>query len=104
MMSKEHLNWITDCLRNNIWRNDNVAFCSKDLIDDEDIALMIDYISSLHNELYKAVTGEYYDYCWHWTNKIGAGDPEDKLFTDDPVENAKLFQRLAERVNNDDFA
>lgn len=32
---------------------------------------VIDIIASLHNELYKEITGEYYDYMWHWTNKQG---------------------------------
>ena len=29
-------------------------------------------IASLHNMLYKEVTGEYYDYMFHWANKVGA--------------------------------
>lgn len=95
-MTKDHLNWITGVLKERIWRNDNIAYCSKDFITDTDLAIMVDYITSLHNELYKAVTGEYYDYAFHWTNKIGAGDPEDKLFTEDPIEKAKLFNRLAD--------
>lgn len=39
--------------------------------DDNKSADAIDIITSLHNELYKEITGEYYDYMWHWTNKQG---------------------------------
>lgn len=98
MMNKDHLDWITSYLRENVWRNDNIMFFDPDYSDHE-VEILVDIVSSLHNELYKAITGEYYDYCWHWTNKIGAGDPEDKLFTDDPEERKKLLQRLGQEVD-----
>lgn len=39
---------------------------TKDNID------LIDVISSLYNLLHKEVTGEEYDYMFHWANKIGS--------------------------------
>lgn len=33
---------------------------------------LIEVIASLHNMLYKAVTGQYYDYMFHWANKVGS--------------------------------
>lgn len=100
MMNKEHLNWITGYLRDNVWINDDIMFFDPDYADKE-VEILVDIVSSLHNELYKAVTGDYYDYCFHWANKIGAGYPEDKLFTDDPVEREKLLKRLAEGDDED---
>lgn len=43
-------------------------------------ASLIDLVVSLHNELYKEVTGEYYDYMFHWANLGYGGDPDDGLF------------------------
>lgn len=43
-------------------------------------------IASLHNLLYEAVTGERYDYMFHWANKVG-GDCLDNIFDDDTEEN-----------------
>lgn len=41
---------------------------------------LIDIIASLHNEYYKSVHGEYYDYMFHWYNKATAGICVDSLF------------------------
>ena len=41
---------------------------------------LLDIIASLHNELYKEVTGEYYDYMFHWANHGYGGVPDDGLF------------------------
>lgn len=41
---------------------------------------LLDVIASLHNELYKEVTGEYYDYMYHWANLGYGGSPDDALF------------------------
>lgn len=38
---------------------------------------LIDVIASLHNLLYEEVTGERYNYMFHWANKIGASCLED---------------------------
>lgn len=41
---------------------------------------LLDVIASLHNELYKQVKGEYYDYMYHWANLGYGGSPNDSLF------------------------
>ena len=38
---------------------------------------LIDVIASLHNLLYEEVTGERYDYMFHWANKVGASCQDD---------------------------
>lgn len=40
----------------------------------------LDVLASVHNELYKEVTGKYYDYMFHWANHGYEGDPDDGLF------------------------
>lgn len=41
---------------------------------------LLDIIASLHNELYKEVTGKYYDYMFHWANHGYGGSPNDSMF------------------------
>lgn len=53
--------------------------------DDEKME-MLDVIASLHNELYKEVTGEYYDYMFHWANLGYGGCPDDGLFKEEADE------------------
>lgn len=82
-MTKERLNSITSYMKEYVWRNPDLMFamCTDDVNEiDEAFWKLLDIATSLHNELYKEVTGEYYDYAFHWTNKIGACDPEDDLF------------------------
>ena len=43
---------------------------------------LVDIIASLHNLLYEAVTGERYDYMFHWANKCGS-DCNDDIFDKD---------------------
>lgn len=47
----------------------------KDNVDTD----LIDIIVTLHNIIYKLVTGRPYDYMFHWCNKIGA-DCNDHVF------------------------
>lgn len=83
-MTKEHLNSITSYIKEKVWRNGDVMYPQEDLeLNDNVCVMLVDILTSLHNELYKEVTGEYYDYAFHWTNKIGAFDPEDHIFTED---------------------
>lgn len=74
-ITDEQLNRITEYLKTNIWRNDSLEFYN------DDICALIDVISSLHNLLYECVTGQRYDYAFHWCNKIGS-DTIDNLFDD----------------------
>ena len=73
-MTKEELDNITHWIKNNIMRDSNIMFDDNirgDCYEFQDID-MIEVIASLHNMLYKEVTGEYYDYMFHWANKIGS--------------------------------
>ena len=72
-MTKEKLDSITLWIKENIMRNNKIMF--EDAIrgyDGYQDIDMIEVIASLHNMLYKEVTGEYYDYMFHWANKIGS--------------------------------
>lgn len=68
MINKDQLRIITKNLMDEVWRNDNLVY----ILQEENMDDLIDIISSLHNLLYEAVTGNLYDYAWHWTNKIGS--------------------------------
>ena len=72
-MTKEELDNITYWIKEHIMRNSDIMF--EDIIrgddDYQDIDL-IEVIASLHNMLYKEVTGDYYDYMFHWANKVGS--------------------------------
>ena len=84
-MTKEKLNAITTYMREKVWRNDDLMFAYTSSNEEEVFDMfskLLDISASLHNELYKEVTGEYYDYAFHWANKIGACEPEDDLFKD----------------------
>lgn len=94
MISKEKLDEITYFLKWNIFRNSNIMFLETpgiplhksltDKYDGEPIKEvdLVDVIASLHNLLYEAVTGERYDYMFHWANKVGS-DCVDNIFDDD---------------------
>lgn len=73
-MTREELDNITHWIKNNIMRDSNIMFDDNirgDCYEFQDID-MIEVIASLHNMLYKEVTGEYYDYMFHWANKVGS--------------------------------
>lgn len=80
-MDKEKLNKITSFIKDNVWENSNVMFACKELIEDGDIEMLTDIISSLHNLLYEEITGKRYDYAFHWCNKIGSVTT-DNIFDD----------------------
>ena len=49
-------------------------------IDVTDQIDLIDVITGLYNMLHKSVTGEDYDYMWHWANKIGFWCDDNRLY------------------------
>ena len=75
-MDKTALSDLTIDLINNVIQNPDFVF---DLGAEHNIELL-EIIASLHNILYKEVTGEYYDYMFHWYNKIAGGSLEDGLY------------------------
>ena len=50
--------------------------------DDQRAAVpeLLDIICSLHNELYREIKGQYYDYMFHWANLGWMGSIDDGLF------------------------
>lgn len=77
MITEEQLYKITGILKEKVWRNPDVMF----QLDTEEMGNLVDYISSLHNLLWEAVTGKRYDYAFHWCNKVGS-DTLDNMFDD----------------------
>lgn len=79
------MNQITVWLIDNVFRNDV-------MLHDENIREaytpeepgkidLVNIIASLHNLLYECVTGERYNYMFHWANKEGAWC-DDHIFDD----------------------
>ena len=69
------LKQIREYLIDNVFRNPDVMF-SKDR-DEIDLP---EIIASLYEVLHRTVTGEHYEYMFHWANKIGS-NVDDDLFT-----------------------
>lgn len=66
-ISKEDLDVIRNFIIDNVVENSNLMF--NETLDDEiDI---ISLVCSLYNVLHSVITGEEYDYFFHWANKIG---------------------------------
>ncbi len=77
-MDKSKLDKITEYLIDRIFRT-YIYYCQ----DNNDYMLwLLNIIASLHNELYKEVTGDYYDYMFHWSNKAGYDNIKDNYFKD----------------------
>lgn len=83
MIDQKKLKDITEFLANNVFRD--IDIMHEDLpgvsIDGCEVDL-VDIIASLHNLLCEAVTGNRYNYMFHWANKAGAGT-FDNIFDDD---------------------
>lgn len=80
-MTKDELNAITSWLIENVFRNSHIMFSDDEIMIGDDIIGMPDIIATLHNLLYEQVTGERYDYMFHWANKVGSCC-EDDIFDD----------------------
>ena len=77
IMTKEELDNITCYIKENVMRNEDVVFDNGKYTD-----FMLDLIATLHNYLYKEVTGEPYNYMFHWYNKVtGTCNIEDDMFS-----------------------
>lgn len=82
-MTEKQLNELTYWLRENVFKNPDIMYndwlwyqeIDKDNVDTN----LIDIIATLHNIIYKLVTGESYNYMFHWCNKIGS-DCDDHVF------------------------
>lgn len=80
-MTKDELNAITSCLIDNVFRNSHIMFSEDEIMIGDEVVGLPDIIASLHNLLYEQITGERYDYMFHWANKIGS-DCIDDIFDD----------------------
>lgn len=69
-MNESELELIRDYIVENIARNPDVFIKCLDIDVDRHLDV-IDIIVGLYDMLHKEVTGENYDYMWHWANKIG---------------------------------
>lgn len=82
-MNEKQLDILTTWLKEQIFMNTKIMF--NDVMWDESIdfgnvdTTVIDIIATLHNIIYKLVTGDNYNYMWHWCNKIGS-DCDDHAF------------------------
>lgn len=86
-MSNEKLTEIREYIVNNIMRNPDYVFSGEvrgDLYADMNIDLL-EVIASLYEVLHREVTGETYNYMFHFTNKVG-GWVEDGLFTEEGLD------------------
>jgi len=93
MIDNKKLDQITKFLAQKIYRNYDIMFsdlpgveldkCFIDEDHDEVFEVdLVDIIASLHNLLCEAVTGNRYNYMFHWANKIGSSCIDD-LFDQD---------------------
>lgn len=82
-ISEKELSDIRKFLVDKIFRNGDVMFNreiraaarSKQKIKNDDVIMCVDLatvIAFLYNKLHYAVTGEVYEYFFHWANKCGA--------------------------------
>ena len=77
-MDRQKLDKITEHIIDNVMRSGIVYE-----VNDDSVIYLMDIIASLHNELYKEVTGDYYDYMFHWTNKIDYNGINDSIYKKD---------------------
>lgn len=82
-MDDVKLKQITEWLKENVFRNYDFMFANGDEIYPGGVHAA-DIIASLHNLLYEQVTGERYNYMFHWANKIGS-DTQDNIFDGDEI-------------------
>lgn len=82
LISIQRLNKIRNYIVINIMRNPDIMFSD---IRDNDVD-PIEVIASLYEILHRMITGEPYNYMFHWANKCGSWVKDD-LFTSENPEN-----------------
>lgn len=75
-----HEKYITKYLIDNVFRNEKYYMLHDEETLNDMIWDLMEIIASLHNEYYKAVHGKYYDYMFHWVNKMNCGSIIDDIF------------------------
>jgi len=71
---------IREYLIENVFRNPDIMFS-----DERNNVDLPEIIASLYNCLHLAITGEPYDYMFHWANKVGSWVDE-KLFMEEKTD------------------
>lgn len=72
-LTEDDLNKVREYIITNIVRNPNVMFNDNIRNDDYDYAPdLVEVIVNLYELLHIEVTGEEYNYMFHWANKIGS--------------------------------
>lgn len=73
-MSEEKLDRIRSLIVNKIISNDYIMFDDKirNYEEDDNELDLVEVIVDLYEYLHQIVTGEEYDYMFHWANKIGS--------------------------------
>ena len=66
-MTAQDLDKIRAYLVDNVFQNEDIMFS-----DDRDITDLPEIIASLYEMLHRVVTGEPYNYFFHYANKIGS--------------------------------
>ena len=77
-MNEDDLKIIREFLIEKIIREPDMFLKLLDIDVTDDLDL-IDVITGLYNMLHKSITGEDYDYMWHWANKIGFWCDDNRL-------------------------
>lgn len=81
-ISNRKLREITEFLAVNVFRNEDIML--NDIppikLNDGIEVELTDIIASLHNYLCQAITGNRYNYMFHWANKIGVNGVYDDIF------------------------
>lgn len=77
-MDDKKLELIREWLIENIFRDSDIMFSDAREAGEKEIDLLY-VLASLYEELHKEVTGDSYQYMFHWANKAGS-DVEDDLF------------------------
>lgn len=74
-MDEEKLEKIRNFIIENVMRNPDIMF--NDQVRELREVDLVDIIASLYEELHKQVTGEPYEYMFHWANKVGSWCKDD---------------------------
>lgn len=70
-MNEEDLKKVRVFLVDNVFRNPDIVFSLVEARGDINGIDLVNVIASLYDMLHLSVTGEHYDYMWHWCNKVG---------------------------------
>lgn len=79
-MTSNQLDEVRHWLVDNIMRNPDIMLFSDEIRNDK--IDLVEVIASLYELLHREVTGQPYNYMFHWANKCGARINNDNIFGD----------------------